>query len=65
MREPSRLSNEEAKDIFEKLGIPEKADVPKDSSEPDSEDTSDDSDIARLLKELSRSDIGRRPPRHA
>ncbi len=58
--ETNRLSNEEAKDMFEKLGIPEKAHVRKGSGP-----SSDGADVSQLLRELRRSDVGRRPPRRA
>lgn len=60
MWETNRLSNEEAKDMFEKLGIPEKAQVRK-SSGP----SSAGADVSQLIRELRRSDVGRRPSRHA
>ena len=65
MWEPSRLSNEEAKNMFEKLGIPEKAQAREGSGAPAAENAKGDTDVSNLLRELYRSDVGRRPPRRA
>ena len=56
------LSNDEANNLMRQLGMSEasahadKRDVSK------KESISNDSNVARLLSELYRSDIGRKPP---
>lgn len=62
MLDSSRLSDEEASAMFEKLGIPEKTKARK-APQPSSRAASGDSEVARLLRELYRSDVGKRPSR--
>ncbi|WP_080799234.1 hypothetical protein [Arabiibacter massiliensis] len=57
------LSNEEARDLLRSLGIPELPKARKGRDEREGGDEEHDESITALLKELSRSDLGRRPPR--
>ena len=57
------LSNEEARDLLRSLGMPELPKEKKGRSESDGDEGERDDSITALLRELSRSDVGRRPPR--
>lgn len=48
--------------MFEKLGIPEKAKARK-APRPSAQVPSGDAEVARLLRELYRSDVGKHPSR--
>lgn len=49
--------------MFEQLGIPEKAQARKEP-QPSPRAASNDSEVARLLRELYRSDVGKHPTRN-
>lgn len=56
------LSNEEARDLLRSLGMPELPKTKKGQGERKGGEAAHDESITALLKELSCSDLGRRPP---